>query len=36
MIYSDIDNIIEMINETKIIGYNESSNYINPDILLHI
>ena len=34
MIYSDIDNIIEMINETKIIGYNESNNYINPDILL--
>ena len=34
MIYSDIDNIIEMINETKIIGYNQSNNYINPDILL--
>ena len=34
MIYSDNDNIIEMINETKIIGYNESNNYINPDILL--
>ena len=34
MIYSDIDNIIEMINKTKNIGYNESHNYINPDILL--
>ena len=34
MIYSDIDNIIEMINKTKIIGYNESQNYINPDFLL--
>ena len=34
MIYSDIDNIIEMIDKKKIIGYNESNNYINPEILL--
>ena len=34
MIYSNLDNLIKIINEKKIIGYNESNNYINPDILL--
>ena len=34
MIYSDINNIIKMINEAKVIGYNESKNYTNKDILL--
>ena len=34
MIYSNLNNIIKIINEKKIIGYNESINYINPDILL--
>ena len=34
MIYSDINNIIKIINEKKVIGYNEKENYINKDILL--
>ena len=34
MIYSNINSFIKIINKGKIIGYNESTNYINPDILL--
>lgn len=34
MIYSNLDNITKIINENKIIGYNETKNYIDKDILL--
>lgn len=34
MIYSDINNIIKVINEKKVIEYNEFKNYINKNILL--
>jgi hypothetical protein len=32
MIYSDINNIIKVINEKKVIEYNEFKNYINKNI----
>ena len=34
MIYSDINNIIKVINEKKVIEYNEFKKYINKNILL--